>query len=147
MPTASIIIPTYNGREYLRDCLASLDRQTWRDFDLIVVDNGSTDGTAAAVRQAWPAVHVIEAGRKTAEGAPEEVLGPRDGLVDVSFVLRDTDVAPARTLLERTGWPVRIEAGRLTATVDGPRKIEPLRALLEEGFEILDFELGGRRPR
>ncbi len=92
-------------------------------------------------------VVVIEAGRKTAEGAPEEVLGPRDGLVDVSFVLRDTDVAPARTLLERTGWPVRIEAGRLTATVDGPRKIEPLRALLEEGFEILDFELGGRRPR
>ena len=63
MPTASVIIPTYNGRDYLQDCLASLHKQTRRDFELIIVDNGSTDGTAAAARQAWPDAHVIEAGR------------------------------------------------------------------------------------
>jgi glycosyltransferase involved in cell wall biosynthesis len=45
----TICVPTYNRVGYLQGALASLCAQTFRDFELIVVDNGSTDGTAGLV--------------------------------------------------------------------------------------------------
>lgn len=44
--TISIIIPTYNHRQALERCLASIGAQTYRDFEVIVVDDGSTDDTS-----------------------------------------------------------------------------------------------------
>src|SRR5216684_751537 len=41
----SIILPTYNRRVLLRDAVASIQAQTWADWELIIVDDGSTDGT------------------------------------------------------------------------------------------------------
>jgi glycosyltransferase involved in cell wall biosynthesis len=41
----SIIIPTYNEEKVLVDCIKSLGNQTYKDFEIIVVDDGSTDGT------------------------------------------------------------------------------------------------------
>jgi glycosyltransferase involved in cell wall biosynthesis len=51
VPTVSIIICTYNRAELLRQAIASVLRQTFSDFELSVVDDGSTDETEAAVRQ------------------------------------------------------------------------------------------------
>lgn len=59
-PALSIVIPTWNGRELLAECLASLARQTFGDFEIVVVDDGSTDGTAGWLRAAYPAVRAIE---------------------------------------------------------------------------------------
>jgi glycosyltransferase involved in cell wall biosynthesis len=42
----SIIIPTYNEINVLGECLDSLSRQTYKDVEVIVVDDGSSDGTA-----------------------------------------------------------------------------------------------------
>jgi glycosyltransferase involved in cell wall biosynthesis len=47
----SVIVPTYNVERYLRATLDSLLRQTLRDFEAIVVDDGSTDGTVAIVEE------------------------------------------------------------------------------------------------
>ncbi len=55
-----IIIPTWNGLDVLMKCLASLAGQTCRDFDVTVVDDGSTDDTAAALHKQYPGVRVIE---------------------------------------------------------------------------------------
>lgn len=46
MATVSVIIANYNGLHFLKDCLKSLSNQTYREFEVIVVDNGSTDGSA-----------------------------------------------------------------------------------------------------
>jgi glycosyltransferase involved in cell wall biosynthesis len=46
-PAISVVIPVYNGARYLRQCLDSIFAQTCRDFEVIVVDDGSIDGTAS----------------------------------------------------------------------------------------------------
>ena len=43
----TVIIPNYNGCHYMEPCLASLKEQTFKDFQILVVDNGSTDGSIA----------------------------------------------------------------------------------------------------
>ncbi|MBR1641533.1 MAG: glycosyltransferase family 2 protein [Butyrivibrio sp.] len=53
MPRVTVIIPNYNGKKYIDDCLRSLKKQTFKDFDVIVVDNGSTDGSKEFVRDKW----------------------------------------------------------------------------------------------
>ena len=63
MPLASIIIPHYNGKQHLETCLGSLRRQTVTDFEVLLVDNGSTDGSQAYTRAEFPEVRLIELGR------------------------------------------------------------------------------------
>lgn len=45
-PAVSVIVPVFNTRDLLPRCLASIAAQTFRDFEAIVVDDGSTDGSA-----------------------------------------------------------------------------------------------------
>jgi glycosyltransferase involved in cell wall biosynthesis len=53
-PAVSIVVPCYNGGRFLDHVLASLDSQTFRDFETIIVDDGSTDADTAAKLQALP---------------------------------------------------------------------------------------------
>ncbi|MCD8370371.1 MAG: glycosyltransferase family 2 protein [Clostridiales bacterium] len=46
MKKATIIIPNYNGLRFMEPCMAALAAQTCQDFEVLVVDNGSTDGSA-----------------------------------------------------------------------------------------------------
>ncbi len=62
MPTASIIIPHFNGRQHLDDCLQSLRKQTCQDFEAILVDNGSTDGSQSYLQENYADVRLIELG-------------------------------------------------------------------------------------
>src|SRR5579859_3097967 len=56
MPEISVIIANWNGKHFLGDCLSALRRQTFRDFETILVDNGSTDGSVEFVRKHFPEV-------------------------------------------------------------------------------------------
>lgn len=47
----TIIIPNYNGLSFMEPCMAALERQTCRDFDVLVVDNGSTDGSVEWLKE------------------------------------------------------------------------------------------------
>jgi hypothetical protein len=59
VPRASIVIPTWNGADVLRACLRSLEAQTFSDFETVVVDNGSTDGTIAMLAAEFPRVRQL----------------------------------------------------------------------------------------
>ncbi len=62
MPAVSVVIPTWNGRALLAACLAALAEQTERDFEVVVVDNGSADGTIAWLAQDHSHVRTIANG-------------------------------------------------------------------------------------
>jgi GT2 family glycosyltransferase len=59
MPAPAVVIPNWNGRHWLPACLASLAAQELVPSEVIIVDNGSTDGSLEYLRDAHPAVRVI----------------------------------------------------------------------------------------
>ena len=44
-PLLSVIVPVYNVEKYLKRCLESILVQSWNDYEIILVDDGSTDDT------------------------------------------------------------------------------------------------------
>jgi GT2 family glycosyltransferase len=56
----SVIIPNWNGRRHLPECLESLSAQRFGSFEVLLVDNASDDGSVAWVRARHPEVRVIE---------------------------------------------------------------------------------------
>lgn len=60
MQEVTVVIPNFNGMAYLDGVLSSLERQTIRNFEVILVDNGSTDGSCAFVSAEYPWVHMIQ---------------------------------------------------------------------------------------
>ena len=59
-PLVSIGLPVYNGEAYLEDCLNAILGQTFDDFEVVVVDNASTDGTVEIVASMRPAIRGCE---------------------------------------------------------------------------------------
>lgn len=59
-PDVSAVVVSWNAREELVACLRSLERERERLLEVLVVDNASTDGSAAAARQALPTARVLE---------------------------------------------------------------------------------------
>lgn len=61
-PRVSIIIPNWNGAAHLPGCLDALRRQAERDFEVLVVDNGSRDGSLDLVARDYPEVQRLTLG-------------------------------------------------------------------------------------
>ena len=56
---ASVIIPNWNGASHLPTCLDALEQQTFTDYEIIVVDNGSTDQSLDLLARGYPETRVI----------------------------------------------------------------------------------------
>ena len=59
-PRLSVVVPFYNVGEYLEPCLDSIARQTWTDFEAILVDDGSLDGTWAIAERLVVSVRTVD---------------------------------------------------------------------------------------
>ena len=98
MMRLSIVIVSYNTREALAVCLRSLHAAP-PDLThaIVVVDNGSSDGSVRAVRTAWPGVQVIEMGRNAGFAAATNagILATRSDLV---LLLNSDTIVPAGSL-------------------------------------------------
>lgn len=55
----SVVIPTYNRRDLVETCVQSLQKQTYTDFEIIVVDDGGSDDTTAVLERDFPGVRAI----------------------------------------------------------------------------------------
>ena len=58
-PHVSVVVLSYNGEELLPLVLSSLRRQTFPDFSVTIVDNGSEDESVALLRRDWPEVEIV----------------------------------------------------------------------------------------
>ena len=58
-PRVTVVIPNWNTREFLGPCLKSLRRQTFRDFETVLVDSASTDGSVGFVETHFPEVRTV----------------------------------------------------------------------------------------
>lgn len=56
---ATIVIPNYNGKHFMQPCLHSLEKQTSKDFEILVVDNHSSDGSLEYMKEFYPDIRVI----------------------------------------------------------------------------------------
>ncbi len=93
-PLASIVIPNWNGERFLPTCLKSLERQIYPDFEVILVDNGSSDGSVPLVKRDFPWVKVVELSRNQGFAAACNI-GARHASGDILVLLNnDTEAEP-----------------------------------------------------
>jgi GT2 family glycosyltransferase len=59
-PFVSVILVSYNSKQYLKECLDSLKKQTYKNFEIILVDNDSSDDSVKFVKQNYPFVKIIK---------------------------------------------------------------------------------------
>ncbi len=103
MPSVSIVIPVYNGGDLLAPCLDSVLAQTMGDFELIVVDDGSTDTTPqtlASYAASDGRIQVLTHIEQTSAG-----VARNDGMAEATgeyLLFLDADDVVEPTLLERT---------------------------------------------
>ena len=94
MPDLSVIIVSYNTRDLLRDCLASLRASVGPSLEIIVVDNASSDGSAAMVRDEFPEARLLAQTSNTWYCGGNN-LGIRAAKADYTLLLNpDTEAAP-----------------------------------------------------
>lgn len=91
-PTVSVVIPNWNGRRWLDPCLEALGAQDRPPDEVIVVDNGSSDGSVDHLRAAHAHVDVLEMGTNTgfahaANAGVERARGEFVALVNTDVVL------------------------------------------------------------
>lgn len=100
-PRMSVVIPTWNGADILGIALRSLERQTIRDFEVVVVDNGSTDATADLLRRQHPDVRYVrfEENRGFAAAVNAGIRAARGGIL----VLMNNDTEADPDWLEALG--------------------------------------------
>ena len=103
----SVIIVNWNQRELLNDCLCSLSRQSYSDYETIVVDNGSRDNSVALIKEHFPSVKVVElAENKGFTGGNAAGLSVADG----EFIaLINNDARAEQNWLERLVAPMLTE--------------------------------------
>ncbi|HEV3232252.1 MAG TPA: glycosyltransferase family 2 protein [Candidatus Dormibacteraeota bacterium] len=117
-PAASVIVLNYNGAGVLPDCLAALAGQELAGgFEVLVVDNGSGDGSAELVRRDFPGVRLVEAGRNLGFAAGNN-LGMREARGPYLVLLNnDTRVRPGWLAALVAAADTDPRAGAVTAKI------------------------------
>ena len=125
----SVVVPVYNVRPYLRDCLESLAAQSFGDFEVVLVDDGSTDGSLEMARRiarrhrGW---QVAQTDRRGPGGARNHGVTLASG--ELLAFLDSDDLLPPHayellvSTLDESGSDLAV--GSLVRLVDGER-VEP----------------------
>jgi GT2 family glycosyltransferase len=96
-PKVSIIVVTYNKKECALECIKSLKRLDYQNYEIMIIDNGSTDGTSEAIQQSFPDVKLIHCDRNLGVSRAYNLGIKRS---DGEYVLLfDHDLIASRTML------------------------------------------------
>jgi GT2 family glycosyltransferase len=90
----AVVVPSWNGREQLDEVLESLEAQRYRDFETIVVDNGSSDDSVPYLADRWPEVRVVALERNRGFAAAVNVGIEASDAEFVALVNNDVELEP-----------------------------------------------------
>ena len=62
---STVIIPNYNGMKYIENCMKALEKETSTEYQILIVDNGSIDGSRQWIEENCPVVQLIAMGENT----------------------------------------------------------------------------------
>jgi hypothetical protein len=126
----SVIIPHYNGWELLKRCLESLAGSGDQDYEVFLIDNGSTDGSPAKAKEAFPYITVIASGKNLGFAGGCN-LGIRSTTGEyVALLNNDTEV--------ETGW-----LGSLVLAMDSDASIAAAQPKIKWLRERSTFDYSG----
>ncbi|MEB3181432.1 MAG: glycosyltransferase family 2 protein [Nostocaceae cyanobacterium] len=150
-PEISVVVPAYNVRDYIADALLSLESQTFENFEVLVVDDGSTDDTAEVVKPfiqrdaRFRLLHKPNGGLSSARNfGIRHAKGKYIALLDGDDTYAPAKLATHVAVLEKftdvgvvySASRIMRDDGRLTwMSLSGkPIKSDPLKALLCKNF-------------
>jgi GT2 family glycosyltransferase len=93
-PLVSIIIVNYNGKKFLKDCISSLTKTNYENFEIIIVDNGSSDNSTDFVKTNFPEVRLLELNKNYGFAAPNNMGAKISRGKYLVFLNNDTTVTP-----------------------------------------------------
>ena len=93
-PRVTVVIPNWNGERFLPTCLGSLREQSFKDFDVVMVDDNSTDGSVALARHNFPEVQVLPLDENKGFSAAVNAGIRASGAECVALLNNDTEVEP-----------------------------------------------------
>jgi glycosyltransferase involved in cell wall biosynthesis len=108
MPEVSVIIPTYNCARFLKAAVDSVLAQSFRDFEILVVDDGSTDDTEDVMLRYCSPVHYLRQANKGVSAARNNGIAMSQGRY-ISFLDADDTYFPQK--LERQLTALRTQRG------------------------------------
>lgn len=99
-PKVCIIILNWNGKKDTLECLSSVQKISYSNFETLVVDNGSTDDSASAIKEQFPSIKIIETGKNLgyAEGNNVGMRYGMDHGADFLFILNNDTVVESPIL-------------------------------------------------
>jgi len=102
VPSVSVIVLTYNRKSYVLECLKSILSISYPNFDVVVVDNGSTDRTYEAIKRRFPNVRLVRNDRNLG-GAEGRNLGIKNAKGEYLLFV-DDDVVIDKNLLNEFAY-------------------------------------------
>lgn len=97
MPKVSVIILNYNGKEFLKECIDSVLDQTFKDYEILIVDNASSDGSVDFIKENYGQLRLIES-KKNLGFAGGNNLGVKHAKGDLIVLLNNDTKAETNWL-------------------------------------------------
>ncbi|HUU75183.1 MAG TPA: glycosyltransferase family 2 protein, partial [Methanoregulaceae archaeon] len=145
---ATVVIPNWNGRQWLKGCLDALKNQDYNNFEVVLVDDASSDGSAEYVQVNYPDVKIV---RRTQQGGFAKTANAGIRVASGEYVvLLNNDTIPSPSWLGRL---IRVmdrmppEVGSLASCMkcmDDPELIDSAGDVLTWYGQVL--KRGNKRP-
>ena len=132
VPDISVVVVNWNRRDYLRACLASLARQRGASFEVIVVDNGSSDGSAEMARSEFGARVIANSDNRGFCAANNQAFAAARGQF-IALLNNDTEAEPDFLAALRPAFDAAPDIGMAAAKVlvwEDPRRIDKVGHLI-----------------
>ena len=103
---ASVVIPVYNGERYVRELITGLNKQTEKNFEVIVVDDGSTDNSLKIIKETKKAFKLRVIKQENSGPAAARNKGAKNSKADI-IIFIDSDCDPRPDFIEKIIEPLK----------------------------------------